>query len=207
MDKKNDKQLFIESIRVVNGDFLNLDAHLQRMNDTMLKFFKQTKPIASEELLLAKTLENLDSTCFKCRIIYGENIRSIAFEKYIRRKINSLQILEDNDIDYSYKFENRKNILSLLEKKGGCDDIIIAKNGFITDSSYSNLVFQNKQGLFTPSSFLLNGTKRQLLLKQSKIKETIISLNQLSLYDKVFLINAMIDIEDKVYVEVKDIRL
>ncbi len=57
--------------------------------------------------------------------------------------------------------------------KKTADDIIITKNGNITDSSFSNLVFESSDGaLFTPETYLLEGgTKRKFLLKNGIIRE------------------------------------
>ena len=63
--------------------------------------------------------------------------------------------------DYSFKFSNRKAIDDLLKFRNGCDDILIVRNGLITDTSYSNVVFRKDNMYFTPNFPLLNGTKRQ----------------------------------------------
>jgi 4-amino-4-deoxychorismate lyase len=85
-----------------------------------------------------------------------------------------------------------------LAQKDDCDEILITRNGLITDTSYSNVVFGQGEQYFTPESTLLNGTKRQKLLQEGKITEKRIDRNSLIEYDRIYLINAMLDITDGV---------
>jgi len=106
---------------------------------------------------------------------------------------------------YAYKFADRSALNSLLRQKGNCDEILICRDGFITDTSYSNVVFQEGSRFYTPRSYLLNGTKRQQLLRSGVISEREISTASLGEYDRVYLINAMLDIEDGVSLPVSSI--
>jgi 4-amino-4-deoxychorismate lyase len=77
----------------------------------------------------------------------------------------------------------------------------------VADSSYSNLVFRNKQGdWITPATYLLPGTKRAFLLKNKMIAEQEISIADIKKYSEVKLINAMIDIEDTSGIPTENIR-
>ncbi|MDX9791404.1 MAG: hypothetical protein RBT61_11275 [Candidatus Kapabacteria bacterium] len=76
---------------------------------------------------------------------------------------------------------------------------IFVKNGFVTDSSYTNLVFESDDGFFTPDSPLLEGTKRAALLDSGLIKSIAININSLSRYNKVHLINSMNDLGESTY--------
>jgi 4-amino-4-deoxychorismate lyase len=51
----------------------------------------------------------------------------------------------------------------------------------------------------------LNGTKRQQLLREGKISEREISVDSLGDYDRIYLINAMLDIEDGISLSVSSI--
>lgn len=74
------------------------------------------------------------------------------------------------------------------------EELIIVKNGIITDTSYANLVFYNGKEWHTPSRPLLQGTKRQKLIDEGKIKEREIRVHDLKKFTKCSLINAMLDI-------------
>lgn len=195
------KPKFIESIRVENGVLQNLKLHQQRVNETSKTFsFNKTLDISS--LALSKIN---DDDIYKFRVLYSENDYSVEITRYKQREIKSLKLVYDNDIVYDYKFENRDALSDLFEKRGDFSDILIVKNGFITDSSYSNIVLFNGEDYLTPSTFLLNGTMRQRLLDEKRIKEREIKVEDLKNYKRIFLINALNSLEDNLSVEVSSI--
>jgi 4-amino-4-deoxychorismate lyase len=114
---------------------------------------------------------------------------------YAMSEIASFELVENNSYDYSFKFENRKELekMKILSKSA---EIIIVKNNHITDSSYSNLLFKKGKDWFTPKTYLLNGIQRQSLLKAKKIKEADITLQNLSEYSHFQLINALNEVDD-----------
>ena len=61
----------------------------------------------------------------------------------------------------------------LIEKRKHADDIIIVKNGLVTDSFYANLAFLKNGIWFTPETPLLLGVQRQFLLSQKTIQPNI----------------------------------
>ena len=90
------------------------------------------------------------------------------------------------------------NILNLLKKKGDCSDILIVKNGFITDTSFSNIIFLKCGRWYTPNTPLLKGTKRAKLLDLGLINERSIRPEEMGNYEKVGLINAMLELGEVV---------
>ena len=85
--------------------------------------------------------------------------------------IRSLKLVDGGALDYAFKYEDRSALMRLTRQKGICDDILITKDGFITDTSYSNVVLENSEGLFVPHTYLLNGTRRQRLLADGIVQE------------------------------------
>lgn len=191
------KTQFTEAIKFENGVFHNLRYHQARMDNTMAQF-------DLEKIDLTGHLKNIPTPSqkgiYKCRVLYGKKIESIEFTPYSFRKKEKVGIVTDNQIDYSYKFANRENLERLIADTG-FGDILIIKNGFATDALFSNLVFESKEGLFTPATYLLPGTKRQQLLDDGIIKEKQITRDDIPLYTKIRFINAMIDLEDEVFIE------
>lgn len=198
------KITFIETIKIENGLISNLDLHKKRLAETAYAHYK-TKP--AFDIDINTIPKNLKNAKIKCRIIYAENIISIEFQDYKPKQIKSLQIVHDDKISYGFKYEDRSTLNALLEKRKDSDEIIIVRKSKITDSSYSNLVFEANNGqLFTPKTYLLNGTKRKYLLKKGIISEKNISIDDLHLYKRVFFINSMLDIEDNISVPISDIN-
>lgn len=183
-----------EVIKVKGRKLQNIDYHNSRMNLALTKVFGIKEPISLEKEI--RIPENLNNQVYKCRIIYSSKIEKIEFEPYQPRTINSLKIITHNTIDYSVKFFDRTIINDLFEQRGNCDDILIVKNGFITDTSYANIVFWDGSLWITPSTPLLPGTKRQKLIDEKKIFEKEIKIKDLKSFEKARIINAMIDLED-----------
>ncbi len=194
---------FVESIKIENGLVHNLSFHQERIYQTAFLHYG-TKPEIKIDVSLIPL--HLQKERIKCRVLYAADITAVEYHAYRLREIKSLRIVEDNSVEYRYKTVNRDCLNSLFEQRNGADDIIIVKNGKITDSSSANVVFESFDGeLFTPKTYLLAGTKRAFLLKNGIIKEREIAIDDLPLYRKVYLINAMIDLEDNVSVPVSSI--
>ena len=189
------KPLFIETIKVKDGSFCNLSLHSRRAIRTSEIHFG-----VSLNFDIPTDIIPMDMRIgiVKCRILYSDTVESITFEPYRFRPINNLALVYDNNIDYTYKSEDRSRLQSLVSQKGNCDEILIVKNGYITDTSYSNIVLENNEGLFTPSTPLLAGIKRQLLIDAGTIIEKDIRVDDLHRYSRAYLINAMIDLDDNV---------
>ncbi|HUI33070.1 MAG: aminotransferase class IV [Dysgonamonadaceae bacterium] len=194
---------FIEVVKVEDGMFVDPQPHIDRIIRTTMRFFAEPLTV---QLIKDMIPINLRTGVVKCRIVYSKEVASIDFEEYEMRNIRSLSIIEDNTIDYGFKYLNREAINKLFSQRGDCDDILIVKNSLITDTSYSNVVFKNfRNELYTPASTLLSGTKRQKLLNAGIIHEKEIRVNDIQSYEGVYLINAMIDIEDELFVGVDSI--
>ena len=183
---------FIETIRVENKMSLQLKLHEQRLNHTRRAFFGDVPDIDLKNMI--KFPESLTQAIYKCRIVYGLNIESITFDSYVRKNIHSLQLITDETIDYSFKFEDRSRFNQYLSQTVA-DEILIIKNGFVTDTSFSNIVFFDGIKWMTPFTYLLNGTQRQRLLQQGAIIEAEIRPSDLKHFRFAKLINAMLDLE------------
>lgn len=170
------KNAFIESLKIVDGRFIHPELHWQRITDTQRVHFGNSTflPLSSESIPPDKRLGTL-----KCRIIYDQEIRKIDFETYSPRRVHTLKLVDGSGIDYTFKYADRDKLIQLQQSKGTCDEILIYQNGRITDTSYSNVVFYDGNQYITPSTYLLNGTKRRYLLERGIIKEQDIGLGDL----------------------------
>jgi 4-amino-4-deoxychorismate lyase len=186
----------LESIQLNHGILHNISLHNERFNLSRKAIFGIDETLQLENLI--QLPENISNGKYKCRIVYGRQIEQIEFTPYQIRSIASLKIIHEDSIHYPFKFENRENINQLYLMKEQCDDILIVRNGLITDTSYCNIVFFDGKNFITPTTPLLNGTKRKQLLLEGKITEDEIKRKDIHLFKKVFLINAMLDIEDNI---------
>lgn len=194
---------FSEAIKVKDGIVYHLDYHQQRVDRTAGHFFGKTVDLS---LVPSQLPDTHKKGLYKCRVVYSDRIESIEFQPYAFRSIRSIGLVVDNEIDYAYKYADRSRLNQLLADSGH-DEIVIIRKGFVADASSSNLVFVSNEGLFTPTTYLLPGTKRQYLLDKGIIREAEIKVDDIRRYQQVLLINAMIDPEDGIGFEVKVLSL
>ncbi len=181
---------YIESIKILNNTPYLVELHQARAS----KVSKIIIPDLSSINPIARGL-------VKCRIIFDEQyILSIEFQPYTLPSINSLKIVHSDIITYDKKFLDRTLLMSLYTQKGEADDIIICKNGYLSDSYFCNIVFSLNGELFTPDTPLLEGVKRQYLIESDIIKTRSITADDIHLFDGVYLINAMIDLDDNIFI-------
>ena len=181
----------IETIKIVEGQFQNIACHNNRSRKDFFKL--------NDEIVIAKSVNIPDSASqgiYKCTVTYNEEIIAVQFQYYNIKAIKSLKIVTDNTISYNYKYADRSALSNLLEQKGRCDEIIIVKNDRITDTSFSNIILYDGKNWLTPSSPLLKGTKREKLLKQGLIEEVEIRTKDITQFQSIGLINAMLEIGD-----------
>lgn len=186
---------FIETIQLKNGNFLNLHYHQERMNRTISRFFGSDVTFDLRTFLTQNDFPLTGK--YRCTLIYTKSERFLKIIEYKPKEIKFLRLRTDNDINYSWKFANRDELNRHLKEIPENEEIIIIKNGFVTDASYANLVFYDGKDWYTPSSPLLHGTKRRKLLDEGKIKEKQIRSHELKKFIKCSLINAMLDIGEK----------
>lgn len=200
------KQQFVETIKIKDGKVVNLSCHQVRMERTINHFFpdlaQRAMPCLKEPIKPRKDMDFV-----KARVVYGmEGVELIEYIPYSIRNIKSLQIVYNDTIEYEYKSTDRSALNKLVADKGACDEIIIVKNGYITDTSFTNLAIFDSGEWITPKRPLLYGTKRASLLDKRLIKEADITLDVLRKACKVRLFNAMIEFGE-IEIDVKHITM
>jgi len=183
----------VESVRIENRQLQHIELHNQRLNRTMLHLFGIDQKIRLEDIIELPT--NLTENRYKCRVTVSPESMNVDISPYIQREIKTLKVVHDNDIDYSYKSENRQQLNAAFEKRNGCDDIIIIKNGCVTDSWAANILLFDGTDWITPDTPLLQGVQREYLLAQNQIKLKRVKETEILSFQKIRLINAMIDFE------------
>ncbi|MDD5571318.1 MAG: aminotransferase class IV [Bacteroidales bacterium] len=195
--------LLLETIKVLNKEFNNIELHNERFNKSRKDLFD-----CGDFINIKKNIsipENLDSGLYRCRVLYKKEIEKTEFIHYKPKKIKTLKIVECNEIEYSYKFADRIIFENLKNKYPDFDEILIVKNNFITDTSFSNIVFFDGGKWLTPSTPLLKGTKREDLLRKKLIFEEQIKPGDLNKFKKACLINAMLDIDENDFISIEGI--
>lgn len=180
---------FIETIRIEDGQIYNLDYHTKRCNNTRVSFWKNCVPLDLHDFISPPASKGI----YKCRITYGEEVGEVTYAPYQMRQVTSLHLVFSDTIDYTYKSLQREELNALYAQRGRADDVIIVKNGYLTDTSIANIALYDGHTWFTPACPLLCGTKRAELLDKHFLIEKDIPQNSLMDYSHIMLFNAMID--------------
>lgn len=179
---------FIETIRIENGKALNLGFHNYRFNKTRRDIFECNLPVNLADYI--QPGEYVERT--KCRIEYQDEVEKVEYQPYTIRPVKSLRMVTSDGLDYTYKSSNRQKLDELFKQKGEADDILIIRDGFLTDTSIANIALWNGEQWETPEKPLLEGTMRASLLGKGLIVPAAIRPHDLSRYSRVRLFNAMI---------------
>jgi len=195
---------FVESIKLDNGEFKRLELHQERVRLAIQDYYPSEKVFHLIESLTETTYPPVG--LYKCRVVYDSLIREIEYIPYIRREIRSLKLLETQLESTQYKPENRSDYNAAFALRGDCDEIILVKNGLLTDTSFSNIALFDGQCWFTPRIPLIYGVNRAWLIKHKVLMEKDILVSELVNFKLVSLFNAMNEFGD-IELDVSAIRL
>ncbi len=188
-------QLF-ETIKLINNKLQNIYYHNNRVNNTRRALFQSGQPWELTEIIHIPELDH--HTVYRCRFGYSKEPETCEFIPYVKREVGKLYLLDADEIEYPFKYSDRSALEKLKnsvpEPEGS--DILLVKNGFITDTSFSNVALLDGTRWYTPATPLLKGTKREFYLEHKMIFTRDIKPADLNQYIKVRLINAMLDLED-----------
>jgi 4-amino-4-deoxychorismate lyase len=179
----------LETIKIVDGKAQFLEYHNARLNYARRVLFNAKNYIDLKNIIQAPSQKGT----YKSRIIYSKIIESIEYSHYQDRFFKTFKVIQDNNLVYDFKYLNRIHLNRLVELKGEADEIIIIKNGLVTDSSIANLAFLYHNKWITPLKPLLKGTMREQLLKKNKIFEAVITLEDLNKFSNMAMINALLE--------------
>lgn len=170
--------------------------HNNRVNNSRKLLFHSKQLWDLSEIIQLPDLDQ--NTIYRCRFLYARKVDGFEFVPYIPRVVKKLFLVDCGDLDYSFKYSDR-SALEKLKKNlpdQNFSDILLVKNGFITDTSFSNIALFDGSNWYTPSFPLLEGTKREYYINNNAILKCDISPSDLPKYKKARLINAMLDLDD-----------
>lgn len=183
---------YFETIKCEDFEIFNLEYHNKRVSSTIglnINLQEYIYPVSNELL--------------RCKVIYDKNeIIDVLYFPYKKREIKNFKLIFDDEIEYEKKYLDRTNLDKLFEQKENSDEIIIVKNGVITDTSIANIAIFYENIWITSKNCLLKGTTRNRLIEEKKLVEKDISLKILKGASRLALMNAMIGFD-----EIKDYSL
>ncbi len=175
----------LETIRCEGGTAHHLLYHQRRLDASL----------NSLGIDIQYNLSNLiippDNELYRCRFLYDELHYTIEYHPYSPKKVTSLRLIHADAIDYSLKYANRNTLQELFDQRDGCDDILIVKNGYLTDTTIANIALFIENQWLTPISPLLSGTSRLRLIDEGKIIPVPLRISDVRNASKIALMNAM----------------
>ena len=107
---------FVETIKIKKGEVMALPYHQARMERTIRHFFPSLSAMPSLAQLITP---RADMQLSKCRVVYSEQgVEAVEYAPYAMRTIQTLMVIEADNIDYSYKSTDRSEINRLTTLKG-----------------------------------------------------------------------------------------
>lgn len=183
---------YFETIKCEDFEVYNLDYHNSRVAKTI-----------GLNINLQEYINLISAELLRCKVIYDKSgVIDILYFPYKKREIKSFKIVVDDSVDYSKKYLNRERLDELFLKKEDCDEVIIVKDGIVTDTTISNIAIFYENIWITSKNCLLAGTTRARLIDEKKLYEKDITLDMLKSASKLALINAMIGFD-----EIEDFRI
>ena len=178
--------LLLETIKIEDGTINNLSYHQTRFNTSRKELFN-----IREEIDLATLIQAPKTGLYRCRIVYDKKVHTVEYIPYVPKEIKKLKIVTSN-IEYDYKYANREELNTLRERERDFDEIIIEKEGYLTDITIANIAFYDGDKWVTPSQALLPGTMRAKLLDEGFLHKKEIRKEDLKNYSQIALMNSMI---------------
>lgn len=181
------KKLF-ETIKIIDGKAQFLNFHQARFDKTRNILFPKARKISLQAVIQPPSQKGI----YRCRLVYATEIEQIEYLLYQERLFKRFQLVNDDKIDYSFKYVQRAQINRLFQLKQNADDIIIIKQGMVTDTSIANIAFLYNNQWVTPEKPLLAGTTRQRLLEAGTITTQTIKVADLQKFSKMAMMNALV---------------
>lgn len=194
----------LETIRITENGAENLHYHQERMDAAFAELFGKVNPFRLESIC-GRSHAKKDQL-IKCRILYGPQNYSMQTSDYQASEVSTLKLVSVRELDYHLKYADRSVFNQLMNKRNECNDVLIVKNGLITDTSYANIAFLRNGKWITPATPLLKGTQRQLLLDKQIISEGNIAPDDLHQFESFRIFNAMLPFHHQKSWGVENIR-
>lgn len=184
---------YFETLLAQDGSVRHFEYHRQRMERT-LRANGLTVPHSDWFVRLEQELAGLAKereSPSRLHVDYDGSTWSVQTGSAPSRPIRTLRLVEDNRISYPYKSTDRSQLDRLFALRGEADDVLIVKEGHLTDTSIANLLLLRHGEWFTPRQLLLLGTTQVRLVDELHLQFVPIAPRELECYEQLWIINAL----------------
>jgi len=191
----------IETI-LFNGNFMRLDLHIKRMKNSAQYF-----DFRFDERKLRGRLKELKTKLKKGRyriraLLNGAGVFRITYTGYpaLKGKLRvrlSEKRTDSKSIFLFHKTTNRslyKAELAKARRAGFFDALFLNEKGEITEGAVTNIYIRKNGVIYTPpvTCGLLNGVMRRVVMKKYRIREKILTPDDILSADAVYVSNSLI---------------
>lgn len=199
-----------ETIKVVNGLPLFLDAHLKRLKNS-LNFFEIKTDI--DEKKIYEYIDKSNNKNFAMKLIISDKNFIITSRednyrkdnKSYKLKISKVRRNSTSKIIYHKSLSYYENI---IEHRWAVDSgydsaLFLNEREEVSETSFANIFFVKNDKIYTPkvSSGLLRGTMREFLIKNFEIIEDKIYAKNLDSFDECFISNSLMGVRNVVSID------
>lgn len=177
--------MFLETLRCEGGKAAHLVYHQRRLDKT-LRYFGFTDTYDLTQLIIPP-----DDALYRCRFLYDGSGYSTQYLPYLPRRMTSLRAVNADNIDYPFKHAERDALNDLYAQRGESDDVLIIRNGLLTDTTIANIALYDGRRWLTPETPLLEGTTRARLIDEGFLYPAPLSLEEITASRKVAVFNAL----------------
>ncbi len=188
--------MLLETIRVEHGRPWRLELHYERMLRSARELRFSAPPWGAFRGAVDRVLEERilpDPARYKVRLVYREKIVRVEAHRYTIPRPVSAVVVEAGELSYSHKLADREALNALQATVGPCAVVIFARDALLTDCLYANLLVDDGRQWLTPRYPLLHGVMRSELLDAGRVQAADIPAAELQRFERISLINAMID--------------
>ena len=109
---------FIETICINDGVIENISAHDERMNNTIrMHYGSSVTPVSLENFITAEGCKGR----VRCRVEYTLVVEKVEYFPYRIREVKSLQLVDDDSAEYSFKYADRSVLDRNFVLRGDAD--------------------------------------------------------------------------------------
>lgn len=188
----------LESLRLENGTYTLLERHVDRLLSSACYFRFQFNETTIRQTLssFAARIDGLHKVRLLLAADGGVKISSELLQENSRplRLAISTALVDSIDVMRYHKTTRRELFDAARSDRPDCDEVLLLnENGQVTEGSYHNLVVNLEGVLLTPprKCGLLPGVLREELLAQGRIIERILTPEDLTRAEELWLINSV----------------
>lgn len=182
----------LETFCLVDGEVLNVPYHEARVVRSVGNDFPIGKMV--ETVRNQAAVENAMQGRWRASVTYtAEGVERVRLVQYVKPSISALRMISIEENFYSKKWADRSRLNGYKEALPQGVEPIFVLEGKVTDTTFSNVVVERDGTLYIPDMPLLAGTKRHRLLDTGVVRSISLRVDDLRLYERIHLVNAMLD--------------